>query len=408
MQFDESVFYRMIASVYRISLLIYDENGMLQQGNSFYREGDEFLFTATKCDERLLRLCHQTRKPQVVSNELNQVWAGVPVLEDGALTRTIVIGPIYTSEISGSVISDYARSNGLPPQSRERLLAASRQTPIYPYIEFTRLIAMIYHFIYREEMDTSLLATAGLSKDVIAFPIEAHTYQKGRVYDENYVHATYAFEQVIWGCIREGKLEKLKRHLQTGTYGNVGPIGNNDPVRQQKNIFIVSAALATRAAIAGGLNPEIAYSLSDLYIQQVEAMKDVLPIMTLNEAMLYDFATRVSHRKNTRRYSKLVNACCDFIDEHVREDLGVSDVAAFTGYNADYVSKKFKEETGRSIGDYIKEAKVSEAKSLLRYSELSLAEISELLSFSSQSFFTATFKRLTGVTPGQYRQNGEA
>jgi AraC-like DNA-binding protein len=79
-------------------------------------------------------------------------------------------------------------------------------------------------------------------------------------------------------------------------------------------------------------------------------------------------------------------------------------VAAFTGLNAHYVSQKFREETGQSIKAYIREAKVSEAKSLLKYSQLSLAEISELLSFSSQSFFTATFRQVTGVTPGHYRK----
>jgi len=162
--------------------------------------------------------------------------------------------------------------------------------------------------------------------------------------------------------------------------------------------------LATRAAIEGGLSPEVAYSLSDLYIQQVETMKDVIQIITLSEAMLYDFATRVSNKRRTHSYSRLVNGCCNFIDEHVRENLRISQVAASTGFNADYVSKKFRQETGRSISDFIKDAKISEAKSLLKYSELSLAEISELLSFSSQSFFTAVFRHVTGVTPRQYRE----
>jgi AraC-like DNA-binding protein len=126
--------------------------------------------------------------------------------------------------------------------------------------------------------------------------------------------------------------------------------------------------------------------------------------MTFTEVMLYDFATRVSNRRRTHSYSKMVNDCCSFIDEHVRERLRVSQVAASIGFNADYASKRFKGETGRSIGEYVKEAKISEARSLLKYSELSIAEISELLSFSSQSFFTSVFRQVTGVTPGQYRE----
>jgi len=400
-QFDESIIRHIVSSIYHIALLVYDEGETLSEGIS--PEG-EFPLTVTRCKERLFQLCKQSNRPRVVSSELNQVWAGVPVIIGGNLTKMIVIGPIYTSEISQNSITDYARAQNLPARSRERLLAAFRQTPIYAYIELARLVAVVYYLIYREEMDISLLATADSSKAANDFSIEAHTYQKSRVYDENYVHATYAFEQYIWECIREGQLEKLKRHLLSGTYGNVGPIGNNDPVRQLKNTFICAVTLATRAAIEGGLSPEVAYSLSDLYIQQVETMKDVIQIITLSEAMLYDFATRVSNKRRTHSYSRLVNGCCNFIDEHVRENLRISQVAASTGFNADYVSKKFRQETGRSISDFIKDAKISEAKSLLKYSELSLAEISELLSFSSQSFFTAVFRHVTGVTPRQYRE----
>jgi YSIRK-targeted surface antigen transcriptional regulator len=405
----EQYFYQILTSVYHFSLLVYDHAGDLLHKLSPFPEEDEVLLMVATSSERLLRLCQQSLKPQVISNELNQVWAGVPLVERELLKKLVVVGPVYSSEISEALIVDYARSNQLSTQSREKLLNVFKQTPIYPFIEFTRVVALLYAFMYNQEMDVSLLSTAGISPEVRATAGELRTYQKSEVYNTNTIHATYAFEQYMWQCIREGKLEKLKRHLlKTGTHGSIGPIGNNDPVRQQKNTFICAVTLATRAAIEGGLSPESAYSLSDLYIQQVEAMKDVLPIMTLSEMMLYDFTTRVSKQSFTSQYSKMVKDCCNYIDLHVREHLGVHDVAACTGLHADYVSKKFKEETGLSIGSYIKNAKVSEAKSLLKYSDLSLSEISELLSFSSQSFFTAIFRQMTGVTPKQYRLNPEA
>lgn len=405
---DETYFYEIIARTHRISLLIYDAaENFLARILPDHDSGD-FLFSASGCKARLFQICQQSMKPKVVSSELNQVWAGVPVVEEGQIHRIIVIGPIYTSEISPNLIIDYARAHQFSTQSREKLLTDFQATPIYPYVEFTRLVGMVYYYHYHEEMDVSLLVTAALPASITGFSSEAEALQKNRVYVENQVHATYAFEQYMWDCVREGKLQKLKRHLlKVGTFGNIGPMGNNDPVRQQKNAFICSVTLATRAAIEGGISQEAAYSLSDLYIQQVETMKDVLPIMTLNEAMLYDFTNRVSSAKRTQSYSKLVNDCCDFVDEHARENINLQSVAAFTGFSADYISRKFKDETGRSINDYIRDAKISEAKSMLRHSDLSLAEISELLSFSTQSFFTQVFKQATGVTPRQFRENAQ-
>lgn len=402
---NDAAFYQIISKVYRVSVILYDKTGALLTRLSPYSEEDERLFLLTKCSERLFDLCQQTRKPQVISSELNQVWAGVPVMDENTLSQLVVMGPIYTSEISEDLIIDYARTNHLSSPSRKRLLSAFKRTPIYPYIEFTRLISQVYYFHYETEMNISLLTTAGVPKEVLEFSSEVYTHQKEHVYDENFVHATYAFEQYMWECVREGKLEKLKQHLlKSGTFGNIGPIANNDPIRQHKNAVIVAVGLAARSAIAGGLNPEVGYSLGDLYIQQLETMKDVVQILTLAENMLYDFTNRVANLKPTHQYSSLVRACCSFIDEHVRENLRVRDVATHTGLSTYYVSKKFKAETGMSISDYIRNAKVSEAKSLLKYSDLSLAEISELLSFSTQSFFTATFKQVTGITPGQYRE----
>ena len=81
----------------------------------------------------------------------------------------------------------------------------------------------------------------------------------------------------------------------------------------------------------------------------------------------------------------------------------MTDIARFVGFHPYYLARRFKEETGQSIKEYIRDAKIAEAKSLLKYTNMSLSEISEALAFSSQSYFTETFKRVVGLTPGQYR-----
>ncbi|MBN2048540.1 MAG: helix-turn-helix domain-containing protein [Anaerolineaceae bacterium] len=402
---ENLAFYQMIATVYRVAVIVCDETETIQTRISPYNQEDERLFSLTTYTERLFQLCQQTMKPQVISSEFNQVWAGVPVIDHDKLSQLIVIGPIYTSEVSEELIIGYARANNLSTQSRERLLSAFKQTPIYSFVEFTRLISQIYYFHYQKEMEISFLSTAGVPKEVLMFSSEAHISQREVVYDEGFVHSSYAFEQYMWECVREGKLDKLKRHLfESGTFGSIGPIAQKDPIRQHKNAVIIAVGLAVRSAIAGGLNQEIAYSLGDLYIQQIETLNDVMEILVFAEHMLYDFTTRVGNLKDTHRYSSLVQTCCNYIKENVRKKLLVSDVAAHSGLSAYYVSKKFKAETGLSISEYIREEKISEAKSLLKYSQLSLSEISELFSFTTQSHFTSTFKQMTGTTPRKYRE----
>ena len=64
----------------------------------------------------------------------------------------------------------------------------------------------------------------------------------------------------------------------------------------------------------------------------------------------------------------------------------------------------FKKETGLSIMEYYTILKIEKDKDLLRDKELSVREISDILSFSEPNYFTKTFKRITGFTPSAYRQ----
>lgn len=68
-----------------------------------------------------------------------------------------------------------------------------------------------------------------------------------------------------------------------------------------------------------------------------------------------------------------------------------------------YLSKLVKKATGRTAADWIDSYVITEAKNMLRYSDMSIKEIIEALHFSDQSSFTKFFRKRTGQTPRQYR-----
>ena len=93
-----------------------------------------------------------------------------------------------------------------------------------------------------------------------------------------------------------------------------------------------------------------------------------------------------------------------FIATHINEPIGAIDVVSFSGKSRAYLFKKFREELNMSIGEYIMDCRLREAKSLLKYTDKSLAEISTYLCFSSQSHFQNVFKKHFNVTPFAYRK----
>ncbi|MCD8342750.1 MAG: helix-turn-helix transcriptional regulator [Clostridiales bacterium] len=73
------------------------------------------------------------------------------------------------------------------------------------------------------------------------------------------------------------------------------------------------------------------------------------------------------------------------------------------GYTEYYLTHKFKQETGCSVNQYTKYAKIERAKVLLRTSEGSVQEIAERLGFGSRGYFSKVFAEVTGYTPVEFR-----
>ena len=206
--------------------------------------------------------------------------------------------------------------------------------------------------------------------------------------------------------VREGNLDYV-RHLDRMTLtGTIGQLSNGDPDRQMKNTVLVCIVLFSRAAIEGGLSPEIALTLTDHYFQSVEACRSLPDLVELTRTMQDDFVRRV-HRIRSSRLSQPIRECCEYLSLHLDESLTMRDMARRLGYSESHFSRKFKQETGKLFKDYLLARRLERALDLLRSSRLSIREISEQLHFCSPSYFAEQFRAVYGMSPGRWR-SGQA
>ncbi|HJC92012.1 MAG TPA: response regulator [Candidatus Mediterraneibacter excrementigallinarum] len=95
----------------------------------------------------------------------------------------------------------------------------------------------------------------------------------------------------------------------------------------------------------------------------------------------------------------------EYIRNNYSHQISLEDIAEYVGISRIYLSQLFKKETGKNIRDYLAEYRLSKAKELLLTSNLKIYTISELCGFGSAQYFNRIFKKMTGFSPYQFKDN---
>lgn len=148
---------------------------------------------------------------------------------------------------------------------------------------------------------------------------------------------------------------------------------------------------------------EQAFRMSDFYIQKLDDIHTKTEVRKLHDEMVMDYTEKMRKYSCNDTNSKHINACKEYIYSHIKERITIEDLSDELGVSSGYLSRLFKKETGVSVSVYIRRQKIDMAKNLLRFSDYSMIEIANRLSFSSQSHFIQQFREAVGMTPKKYR-----
>ena len=108
--------------------------------------------------------------------------------------------------------------------------------------------------------------------------------------------------------------------------------------------------------------------------------------------------------RNNPHADTVVRSCEDWLDEHFREDHVIRRVVAESNIPERTLKRRFKLAAGSSLIERLQNLRVEEAKRLLEAGAMPVDEISFEVGYEDASFFRRLFKRVTGLTPSQYRR----
>ncbi|MDT2848558.1 PocR ligand-binding domain-containing protein [Vagococcus carniphilus] len=108
-------------------------------------------------------------------------------------------------------------------------------------------------------------------------------------------------------------------------------------------------------------------------------------------------------QKITSDRQEIIDAL-DYINRHLNEVITLDEVSDHVYLSGYYFSKLFKKEVGQNFVDYVNEKKINRSKILLQDSTWSIDSIAHSLGFSQPSYFSKLFKKVTQMSPRDYRQ----
>ncbi len=313
-----------------------------------------------------------------------------------------LIGPSLQFPMTRAQAIKYLHTQGEPAARWRELLDYFNSMPHLDIRNFAQMICSFCWFVNGTRIYLAELMLPGDLKEIIA---SNRIDQSASAEIEQPVHNTFEYEQQILSLVEFGQPDRLMELFAVAPNSGIAGKVALDEIRQEKNILIGFSALLSRAAVRGGLPVETAFALVDRYDQQAELLDNYLGLTRLLMSMIIDFASQVKAIRHPVSSAKIVQQVINYINRHIDQKITTADIAESIKVERTYLCKRFKRHTGQSINECVTSMKIEESKRLLAMTNKTLSGISDHLAFSSQSYFQNVFKRLTGMTPLEYRKS---
>ncbi|HHV12708.1 MAG TPA: helix-turn-helix domain-containing protein [Clostridiales bacterium] len=315
----------------------------------------------------------------------------------------VIVGPVRIGSITETTLHNVmlAARPAIGPEHIQEIGQFLNSCASFPPEQFLPILCLVHGYLNHKIITYKELMKKDAGKSILYDTnLRMISAVKEHTYGETVRRNNFDLESEIMFYISHGMTEKLK-NMKFVRY-DIGSLAF-DSLRHYKNAIIILNTLSQRAAIIGGLDPETSYQLGEIYIQKIEACRDIDSLFSFSENIAVDYCERVERLLHPQTKHPKINEAMHFIRENYQKRLTVDEIAREVDLSSEYLSSKFRQVTGISLPTYINQQKIGEAKQLLHFTDMSLSEISVYLSFSSQSYFQTVFKNMTGDTPMEYR-----
>lgn len=136
-----------------------------------------------------------------------------------------------------------------------------------------------------------------------------------------------------------------------------------------------------------------------------DCTRDAQPLEALQSCHITTLLTHVLKKENTHTTGNKMQEIRAYLEAHFTESLSLDGLAAQFFVSKFYLARQFKAEYDCTVMEYLIQLRITHAKQLLRYSDLSIAQVAQACGYHNQSYFSRQFDKTEGIGARMYRRS---
>ncbi len=239
------------------------------------------------------------------------------------------------------------------------------------------------------------------SKDIFYLPLGSvvETRENKELKDINMLKFEKQSKSILINFIEEGNLEGGKSHIESIEKKINGCKISELTCKLMYCNIIVSILERYEEYFQGN-------DYDSLYQGYYNKIMDSTRIMFISKLMckfLEEICQLVLRIRDDQNSKYIINKVVEYIEKNYSSKVTLEDIATHINLSKQYLSFLFKKETGINISSYIINLRIEKAKEMINKGEDSMKVIYQRVGFTDQQYFYKTFKKVTGLTVGQYK-----